>query len=108
MHKVTLIKVIGADTDADQVMHQLALNIRVVIHTGQQHGLVPKGDTCPGQFIASIGEFGRDLVGMVDVDVEPERVELLQHVSEVIGDPLRHKHRDTGTDPDDLDMWNLT
>ena len=93
VHQVALVKVIGTDPDADQVVHQLALDERVVIHAGQQYGLVAQRDTGPSEFITGFSQFSRDLIGMVDVDIEPQRMEFLQHVRQVSGDPLGHEDR---------------
>ena len=44
-HQVALVQVVRAHADAHQIMHQLALDVRAVIHPGQQHGLIQNGDT---------------------------------------------------------------
>ena len=41
---------------------------------------------------------------MIDVDGNKERVVLLEHLAEIIGDSLRKKNRDTCTDTDELNM----
>ena len=68
---------------------------------------MPSGMPGPGQRVAGAGELGRDLVGVVDVDVQPHRVVLRQHLAELVVDPLGQEDRDPGADPDDLDVGDL-
>ncbi len=44
---------------------------------------------------------------MVDVDVEPQRVELLQHVAQLVGDAHGHENRHARADTHDLDVGYL-
>ena len=55
--QVALVQVIRAHADADQVLHQLALDVDVVVHARQQHGLVAQRDACPGQTVAGLFQF---------------------------------------------------
>ena len=52
-------------------------------------------------------QLGGDLVGMVDVDVHPQRVEFLQHVAQFSGDAHGHEDRHARADADDLDVRDL-
>ena len=74
---------------------------------GQQHGLVAQRDPGAAQHVAGARELGRDLVGVVDVDVHPQRVVLGEHLAELLVDPLRQEHRHARADPDDLDVRDL-
>ena len=49
----------------------------------------------------------RDLVRMVEVEVDPERVVLLEHLAQLVVDPLRQEDRHARADPDDLDVGDL-
>ena len=82
MHQVALVQVIRAHPDAHQVLHQLALDVDIIVDTRQQDGLVAERDAGPGQFITGFGQLFGDLVRMVDVDIHPERVEFLQHIAQ--------------------------
>ena len=44
---------------------------------------------------------------MVEVEVDPERVVLLEHLAQLVVDPLRQEDRDPRADPDDLDVGDL-
>ena len=107
-HQVALIQVIRPHTNAHQVLHQLAHDVRAIVDSGQQHRLVAQRDACPGEFIAGISQFRGDLVGVVDMDVQPQRVEFLQHIGQFGGDAHGHEYRYAAADADDLDMWNFT
>src|SRR3989304_4913196 len=74
---------------------------------GQEHRLVAEGNPGSGETVAGLGQLEGDLVGVVDVDVEPDRVKLLEHVAQVVVDPHRHKDGDAGSDPDDLGVFDL-
>ena len=50
---------------------------------------------------------GRDLVRVVEVEVDPERVVLLEHLAQLVVDPLRQEDRHAAADPDDLDVRDL-
>ena len=107
LHQVALVEVVGSHADAHQVLHQLALDVDVVVHARQQHGLVAQRDAGARQFVASLGQFGGDLVGMVDVDVDPQRVVLCEHVGQFVGDAHGHEDRHARADAHDLDVRDL-
>ncbi len=44
---------------------------------------------------------------MVDVDIQPERMEFLEHVGQFLGDPHGHEDWDPRADPNDLDVRYL-
>ena len=50
---------------------------------------------------------GRDLVGVVEVEVDPQRVVLLEHRAELVVDALGQEHGHPRADPDDLDVGDL-
>ncbi len=58
VHQVTLVEVIRPHTDAHQVLHQLALDVHVVVHTCQQHRLVAQGDASPGELVGGLFQLG--------------------------------------------------
>ena len=44
---------------------------------------------------------------MVEVEVDPERVVLLEDLAQLVVDPLGQEDRDARADPDDLDVGDL-
>ncbi len=103
-HQVALVEVVGAHANLDQVVHQFALDVDGVVDPGQQHALVAQRNAGPRQPVGRRRQLRGDLLGVVDVDVEPERVVLLDHVAEL----RRHAHgQEDGharADADDLDV----
>ena len=88
LHQVALVDVVRPDPDLDELLDQVALDVDAVVDARQEHRLVAQRDACPSQHVARAGELGRDLVRVVDVDVQPDRVILRQHLAQVIVDPL--------------------
>ena len=106
--QVALIDVVGTHADANQLVDQLLHGVDAVIDAGQQHALVAQRDTGVGQHGAGLGGLGGDLVGVVEVGVQPDGVILLQHVAQLGSDALRQHHGGTGADADDLHVGDLT
>jgi hypothetical protein len=79
--QVTLVQVVRPHTDADQVLDKLALDVDVVVHTCQKHRLVSEWNPCSSKTVAGLFQFQRNLVRVVDMDVQPERVEPGQHIA---------------------------
>ena len=75
-----------------------------VIHAGQQHGLVAQGDTGVSQHGAGLGGFGGELLGGVEVGVQPDGVILLQHGAQLGSDTLGAHNGGAGAQTDDLHM----
>ncbi len=95
LHQVALVQVIGAHAEAHQVLDQLALDVNAVVDTCEKNRLVAEGDAGAGEFIGCLRQLGGDLVGVVDVNIEPERMELLQHIGQLGGDAHGHEDRHT-------------
>jgi hypothetical protein len=76
-HKVALVNVIGPHSDAHQILHQFAHQVRVIIDACQEHRLVAQWDPRPGQFVTGFFELSGNFIGMVHVDVHPQGMELL-------------------------------
>ena len=70
-HQVALVKVVRAHPDSHQFVHQLALDVYIVVHSSQQHGLVSKRDSSPRQPVAGLSELGADFVRVIYMDVQP-------------------------------------
>ena len=83
-------------------MNQLALNVHAIIHAGQQHRLVAQRDTRTGQFIGRLSQFQADFIGVVNVNIHPQGMVLLNCFAEFIGNALRQEDRYTAADADDI------
>ena len=105
--QVALIDVVGAHADLDQLVDQLLHGENTVVDAGQQHALVAQGDTGVGQHGAGLGGLGGDLVGVVEVGVQPHGVILLQHVAQCGSDALGQHDGGAGADADDLHVGDL-
>lgn len=105
--QVALIDVVGAHADLDQLVDQLLHGEDAVVDAGQQHALVAQGDTGVGQHGAGLGGLGGDLVGVVEVGVQPHGVILLQHVAQRGSDALGQHDGGAGADADDLHVGDL-
>jgi hypothetical protein len=68
---------------------------------------LPTGRPGLRQLVDRARDLGRDLVRVVEVEVDPQRVVLLEHRAELVVDPLRQEHRHARADPDDLDVGDL-
>ena len=100
--QVALVQVVRANPHPDQAPAKLLDDLRVVVDAAQQHRLVAQRDAGVGQLAAGLGRFRRDLVGVVEVRVDPERVIFAKHRRQLVGDPHRQHHRHAGPDADDL------
>ena len=78
--------------------------MRAIVHAGQQHGLVAQGDTGISQHSAGLGGFGSELLGGVEVGIQPHGVILLQHSAQLGGDTLGAHNGRTGAQTHDLHM----
>ena len=107
LDQVALVDVVRPDPDLDQALDELALDVDAVVDAGEQHRLVAQRNAGATEGVAGARELGRDLVGVVDVDVHPQRVVLGEHLAQLLVDPLRQEHRHPGADPDDLDVGDL-
>ena len=68
---------------------------------------MPSGIPARDELVAGAGELGGDLVGVVDVDVQPQRVVLGEHLAQLVVDALGHEHRHPGSDAHDLHVRDL-
>ena len=78
-----------------------------VVDPGQEHRLVADGQAGLRQLVDRPTHLRRDLVRVVEVEVDPERVVLLEHRAQLVVDPLGQEDRHPRTDPDDLDVGDL-
>ena len=104
--RIAGIDVVRTDTHLDQTVNQLHHHVGAVVHAGQQHGLVAQGDTGVSQHSAGLGSLGSELLGGVEVGIQPHGVILLQHVAQLGSDTLGAHHGGAGAQTDDLHVRN--
>ena len=104
--RIAGIDVVGTHTHLDQAVDQLHHHMGAVVDTGQQHGLVAQGDTGIGQHGAGLGGLIGELLGGVEVGVQPDGMILTQHGAQLGGDTLGAHHGGAGAQTDDLHVGN--
>lgn len=104
LDEITLIEIVGADSAHEKPVNELLLNFDRIVHPLQKHGLVTHWDACVSEAAQSITDLRGQLTGVIDVDRNKERVILLEHLAEIIGDSLREKNRDACANADELNM----
>ena len=105
--KVAHIDVIGTHTDLNEPLYQLFHDMYAVIDACKEYALVAEGDTCVCEHLAGTLAFLGDLIGMVEMGIQPNGMIFLEHCAELGSDPLRHDDGGTGTDADYLNMGDL-
>ncbi|OQA40918.1 MAG: hypothetical protein BWY52_02744 [Chloroflexi bacterium ADurb.Bin325] len=101
-HQVALVEVVGPHPVPDQLVHQLLHHLDRIVHARQQHRLRAERDARVGQQAERAAHLGRQLPGVVEVDVQPQRVELAQQRDQLRRDALRHEDGHAAADADDL------
>ena len=107
LDEVALVDVVRPDPDLHEPLDQVALDVDAVVDAGQEHGLVPERDAGARKDVARACQLGGDLVRMVDVDVQPDRVVFREHLAQLFVDPLGEEDRDPRADPDDLHVRDV-
>ena len=107
VHEVALVDVVGPHADFDQFTHQFLHDDRVVVHAAQQHALVAQRHARAGQPVAGVRDLGRDLPGVVHVNVHPQRMVLGQGVAQLLRDAHGHEHGHARADADNFDVLDL-
>ena len=107
LHKVALIQVIWAHTDAGKFLNQFTLHMNTVIYAGQKHGLISKRDAYASHAVTGFGQFFGNLIRVVDVNIQPQRMELGEHVAQFLGHTHRHEDRHTRPDAYNFNMRDL-
>lgn len=103
-HRIAMVEVVGPDTHQQQTVTEGALGRLVVVDTAQQDRLVVEGNPGAAQAIAGERRVRRDLVRMVDLQIDPERMMACQHRGEFVVDAHRQADRHPRADTDDLDV----
>jgi hypothetical protein len=102
--QVALVKIVWPHADADEVLHQLPLDMGAVIHSREQHRLVSERDARARKAVARLGEFTRNFVGMIDVNIHPQRMVLAQGIAKLLVNSHWQKDRHAGANPNDLNV----
>ena len=105
--KVTYIDVVGTDTDLNEALNKLLHYMYAIVYARKQYALVAKGDTCIGKHLTGTLTLFGDLVGMIEVGVEPNGMVLLEHCAKLGCDPLRTDDGGAGADAYDFNMGHL-
>ena len=107
LDQVALVEVVRPDPVGDELVDERALDVDAVVDAGEQHALVADRQAGLRQLVDRARDLGRDLVRVVEVEVDPQRVVLLEHLAQLVVDPLRQEDRHPRPDPDDLDVRDL-
>ena len=106
--QVALIDVVRSDSHLDQLLDQFSHDVRAVVDAAQQYGLVAEGDTGVSKSCAGLLGVVGDLLGVVEVGVQPDGVILLQHVAQIFRNTHRAYDGSSGADTDDLHVGDLS
>jgi hypothetical protein len=85
---------------------QLALDVHAIVHPCQQHRLVAERDAGSGEAVAGLLQLQGDLIGVIDMDIEPQRVITLQHFTQRLVHSHGEKDRYPAADADDFDVFD--
>ena len=107
LDQVALVQVVGPDPVRDELVDECSLDVDAVVDAGQQHALVADREPGLRQLVDRARDLRGDLVRVVEVEVDPQRVVLLEHLAQLVVDPLRQEDRHPRADPDDLDVRDL-
>src|SRR5665647_793077 len=100
--QVALVVVVGLDPVLDQLVDELLHHVGAVVDATHEHCLVAQRDAGTVEKVAGGLALARELVGVVEVRVEVQRVVLGEHVHELGRDALRADDRHARADADDL------
>ena len=103
-HLVAHVDVVGPHPRGEQLLHQQLHHLRIVVHALEQHGLAAQGDAGIGQHAQAGHRGGCQLVGVVEMRVDVQRMMLLEDRAQLGRDTLRHVARHPASDPHYLDV----
>src|SRR4051812_20790156 len=107
LDEVALVEVVRPNAVRDKLVDERALDVDAVVDAREQDALVADRQPRLGQLVDGAADLRRDLVRVVEMEVDPERVVLLEHLAQLVVDPLRQEDGDPAADPDDLDVRDL-
>ena len=79
---------------------------QIIVHAFQENTLVSERNSVVDQTFKSGLDLSRQLARVVDMNAHPKRMKFLEHLAQFRRDSLRQEDRDTGADPDKLDMFD--
>ena len=85
-------------------MHQLHHDLRIIVHTLEQHRLAAEGDPGPRQAIERGHRCRCQLARMIEVGVHEDRMVLLHHLAELGSDTLRQMRGNATSKSYDFDV----
>ncbi len=100
--EVALVVVVRLHAVLQQLVRELLHDLGAVVDAAHQHRLVAHRDAGVAQAVAGELALGGELLRVVEVGVEVERLVLLQHRDELGRDALRADHRHARAEADDL------
>ena len=106
--QLRLIAIVRSNSHRDQGFVELLHRGGVIVNPFEQHSLVADGDAGVDQLLASRDRSGGDLFGMIEVRVDPDGVMALEHLAQRVGDAVRKRHGEPGSQAYDLDVRDLT
>ena len=101
---IALVQVVGTHAHHQLPMQQVAHHRHAVVHTLEQHRLRSQGNARVGEAAAGAHHFGGAFVRVREVDAQPERMVLVQHLDKGRGDALGHHDGHHGADAYELDV----
>ena len=101
-----LVDVVRPHPHRDEPLDERLHRGEVVVDAAHQHRLVADGHAGLGELRAGLGRLGRELLRVVEVGVQPDRVVRPQQVAQIVRHAERERHRQPRTEPDDLDVWD--
>src|SRR3990172_7213883 len=104
LHLVALEEVVRTDFYLKQALTELQLGIQVIVHAVKQNGLVIHRHAGAQQHITSLSRFGRQLIWVVEVSIQPDRPVFGEHIAQLFIYTLGQDHRKTCADTDYLDV----
>src|SRR6266550_3103494 len=103
-HLVAHVDVIRPHPRGEELLHQPLHHLGIVVHAPQEHRLAAERHAGVGEAAERRHRGGRELVGVIEVGVDVERVVLLQDAAQLRRDPLGEMTRHPAADPDDLEV----
>ena len=101
---VCLEEVIGPDSDSQELLHQFPDDPYVVVDPFEKNGLAAERDSCICKPVTGKGCFRGDLVRVIEMSVDEQRVEASQEVCQFRSDSLRKSAGHPGSDPYDFNV----
>ena len=103
---VALVEIVRLHARLQQAVHEPLHGVHVVIDAREEHRLAAKGNAGIGKPRTGLDRFRGELIGVREMDADPEGMVALQDPGEGNGDALRHHDGCLGADPQELHVRN--